>query len=110
MKYFGKRYLHNFLKEKKFSPPALKEMEYGKYRGDEWLRCDTLDAFCTYGKMIHVSVLEYDEKKDKHVETERYGFDLANDKWYKTYERKNNEILIARQLTFDDLVYEGGEE
>ena len=108
MKYFGKRYLYNFLTSHGFEPPKLKNMEYGKYRGDEWLRCGTLDLFCIFGQTINVSVLEYDELTDDQYETERHAFGIFGKEWQKTYERIGKKITVARQLTFDDLVYEGG--
>lgn len=45
MKYYGKRYLYNFLKEHGYSVPLLKDMEYKCYRGSEWLKSEPLASF-----------------------------------------------------------------
>lgn len=45
MKYYGKRYLYNFLKEHGYSVPKLKDMEYKYYRGSEWLKSELLVPF-----------------------------------------------------------------
>lgn len=91
MKYLGKRYLHKFLKAEGFCSPVLKHMDYGKYRGDEWLKDEFIDIFCFLGNVIFVSELAYDEKRDKFIEISRYRYDLVDgEKWIKTYERKTN--------------------
>ena len=88
MKYLGKRYLHKFLKAQGFNPPALKEMEYKVYRGDEFLESSELRLFMVRGKSIYLGVNEYDEERDKYIEVSRYTYLLTeNGEWKKGYER-----------------------
>lgn len=91
MKYLGKSYLHKFLIEKGYNPPALKYMVYGKDRGDEWLKCDIIDIFCIRGKIIFLSEFAYDEQQDKYIEVSLYCYDSVDgENWIKNYECKTN--------------------
>ncbi len=106
MKYFGKRYLHNFLTAQGFEPPKMKDFEYGKNRGDEWIKTDDekkFDLFCVRQKAMYLSVFEYDDSTDKDYETERYGYKLVGGEWKLEYKRIGQRIEVARQLTFDDI-------
>lgn len=109
MKYFGKRYLHNFLKDNIFDdvPPSTR-FEYGKLKGDEWIKNvgydeKKFDLFCVQQNAIYLSVFEYDESTDKDYETERYGYKRSFGEWKLEYKRIGQRIEVARQLTFDDI-------
>lgn len=38
MKYYGKRYLYNFVKKHGYNVPKMREMNYAFYRGSEWIK------------------------------------------------------------------------
>ena len=86
-KYLGRRALYNFLIEKGYEVPKLKNMEYGKYHGDEWLKCGEIDVFCVRCKFIYVSVFEYIEERDFYFETGRYCYLLKDNKFELGYSR-----------------------
>ena len=91
--YLGKTKLYNFLKAEGFNVPrTMRETEYKKYRGDEWLECDDVRIWCVRGKRISVSVYEYDEETDKRHETEYYCYALFGGVWKKHYWRIGNKI------------------
>lgn len=55
MKYYGKRYLYNFLKERGYNVPQFSEMEYKCYRGSEWLKSYPLTlGYDTVGLEVYV--------------------------------------------------------
>lgn len=108
MKYFGKRYLHNFLTAQGFEPPKMKDFEYDKSRGDEWIEnvaCNQkkFDLFCIHQKVMYLSVFEYDDSTDKYYKTECYTYRLVGGEWKLEYKRIGQRVEVARQLTFDDI-------
>lgn len=91
--YLGKTKLYNFLKEEGYNVPrTMREMEYHKYRGNEWLNCDDVKIWCVRGKSISVSIYEYDEETDKRHETEYYCYMLIDGIWKKFYQRIGSKI------------------
>lgn len=103
MGYLGKRYLYNFLKEQGFSiPEKIKNAEYVKYRGREFLDIvlysaldvKKIEIYCVRAKGMYISILIYDDNSDKYHEIERYSFHRQGDEgWQKTYERKKGRLL-----------------
>lgn len=72
MKYHGKRYLYNFLKEHGYNVPKMKEMNYAFYRGSEWIMSAFKEIYVSspVRNVIYVSLNEIDEETDKKVTTE----------------------------------------
>ncbi|MCM1440979.1 MAG: hypothetical protein NC131_17525 [Roseburia sp.] len=72
-RYFGKRYLYNFLKEHGYAVPKMKEMNYKFFRGDEWLETVVSKKIRLYSTqtigIIAVHTYDYDEDGNK-IETE----------------------------------------
>lgn len=91
MKYLGARYLKNWIKERF----CIKEnLEYGKYRGDEWLKGETIDIFCIQGKLINVSI--YSTVNGASKETERRSYYLEQEKWILRYHRVGKDVKIYK--------------
>ncbi len=42
MKYYGKRYLYNFLKKCGYTLPKMNELVYSRYCGSEWIKSEPL--------------------------------------------------------------------
>lgn len=96
-KYLGKTRLYNFLKAKGFTVSfVMRDMEYKKYRGSEFLKGDNVELSAEYGRHICVSVYEYDEELDERIETEYYCFMLVDKIWYKHYSRIGNKIWYEK--------------
>lgn len=93
MNYLGKRFLNNWVKEQLNTKKAE---EYGKYRGDEWLKGEGFDLFCCQGKLINLSINEYNEKKEKYEEVERKSYYLENGKWILRYHRIGKDIKVYK--------------
>lgn len=72
MKYYGKRYLYNFLKEQGYDVPKLKEMSYHFYRGSEWLKSyyEEIKVYSPKRGNICVTLREYDEERECFFEKE----------------------------------------
>lgn len=95
--YLGKTKLYNFLKAEGFTiPRVMRDTEYKKYRGDEWLKCDDVELFAVRGKRISVSVYVYDEATDKRHETEYDCYTLFAGVWKKYYQRIGKTIKIEK--------------
>ncbi len=72
-KYFGKKKLYETLKAKGYKLPKMKEMEYSKYRGSEWLESSSFDerrvrAYAQCGKRITARELLQDMDTGKETE------------------------------------------
>lgn len=93
MKYLGTRYLKNWIKER-FT--VKDRFEYGKIRGDEWLKGEYLDIFCIQGKIIHVSIYQYSENGEIRKESERKSYYLENGEWILRYNRIGKDIKIYK--------------
>lgn len=72
MKYHGKIYLYNFLKERGYEVPKRKEMTYSFFRGAEWLKSDLLEAWSPKREMIFVRVKEDRGEEDVEIEWSQY--------------------------------------
>ena len=90
MKYLGKKYLYNFLKDQGFSIPKLKDFYYAKWRGDEWIRGEKFFVMSYLGKAISIDVFEFDDLGERyHIES--YTFRPREGKWVKTYYRDKRQ-------------------
>ena len=91
MKYLGTRCLKKWIKER-FN---IKEnLEYGKYRGDEWLKGESINIFCIQGKLINVSI--YSDINGIRKETERKSYYLENEEWILRYHRFGKDVKIYK--------------
>lgn len=102
MKYLGKRYLYNFLKEQGFEIPLMKEFRYVRARGDEIfdtvLEENDVELFCVRGKAIFISVYKRFVNSDgssKRVQVKRLGYHLETSMWIKHYETERNKIIVC---------------
>lgn len=103
MKYLGKRYLYNFLKEQGFEIPLMKEFRYVRACGDEIfetvLEENDVTLFCVRGVAIYISVYERFIDSDwnsKRVEVKRLAYHLdENSMWIKHYECENGKIIVC---------------
>lgn len=93
MKYLGIRKLKNWTKER-FS--IRDKFEYGKFRGDEWLKGEYIDIFCVQGRLIHVSLYQYCEIEEVRKETERRSYYLENEEWVLRYQRSSKNIKVYK--------------
>lgn len=92
MKYHGKRYLYNFLKEHGCDVPIMKHMRYEFYRGTEWLKTAFNEIYVnspTRG-VIFVILNEIDDETDekKQVEYSKYVNGVL------TYQEMNGKLTI----------------
>ena len=67
LKYNGKRYLYNFLKEHGYKVPKMKEFNYEFYRGTEWLKSwfREIEVYSPVRRVVYVTINEYDEETDE---------------------------------------------
>lgn len=72
MRYHGKNYLYNFLKEHGYAVQKRKEMDYNFYRGREWLKGDLLKAYSPERNVIFVTVKAECEEREIEVEYTMY--------------------------------------
>lgn len=77
IKYYGKRYLFNFLKEHGYEVPQMKEFCYEFYRGTEWLKTMYFEEIYVNSPargVIYVTLNEFDEEtgQKKQVERSKY--------------------------------------
>ena len=72
MKYYGKRYLFQFLKNYGYEVPKMKEMIYEKYRGNEWLKTafEEIRLYSPQRGVIYVTINEIDDETGKKTELE----------------------------------------
>ena len=82
--YLGKTKLYKFLKDKKYNVPKMKDMEYEKYRGSEWLKTDEIDLWRNGGKIYVESYRYTDDGERKKVNRKGYnckdGSEFYNEK------------------------------
>lgn len=93
MKYLGTRYLKNWIKERFTIEDKL---EYGKIRGDEWLKGEYIDVFCIQGKLINVSIYQYCENGEIRKESERRSYYLEGEEWILRYQRIGKDVKIYK--------------
>ena len=93
-KYLGRRALYNFLIEKGYKPPKLKDMEYGFYYGEEWLNCNEITVHCVYGKRVYISEFKYDEKRKKFREINHSSYFLKQGKFELSYRRVYKKKVV----------------
>lgn len=86
IKYLGKKFLYNFLKDQGRPMPKLKDCYYAKWRGDEWLKTDDYWLTCFNGKKLHLTVSSIDKDTgEKICELETIAYTLINGDFVKTY-------------------------
>ncbi len=92
MKYYGKRYLYNFLKEHGYEVPQLKDFRYEFCRGTEWLKTfyDEIDLYSPERGVIYVTLNEIDDETGKktQVEYSKYKYGILN------YQKKRGKITV----------------
>ncbi|MBQ4269195.1 MAG: hypothetical protein IJB97_06050 [Clostridia bacterium] len=87
MKYHGKKWLYEFLRDKGYAIPKLKDFYYAKWRGDEWIRGDEFFVMSYLGKAISLTVFAFDDDGERY-EIEYYTFRLQESgEWKQTYYR-----------------------
>ena len=99
MKYLGKKYLYNFLKQQGRPMPQLKYCYYARWRGDEWIKTDEYWLTCYNGKKLNLTVASIDkETGEKICELETIAYVWFNDKWCKSYHHDfvKNTLWYAR--------------
>lgn len=76
MKYYGKKYLYNFLKDHGYEVPLMKKFNYEFYRGTEWLKTwfNEIHVFSPVRGVIYVTLNEIDDGtgKKKEIEYSKY--------------------------------------
>lgn len=72
----------------------MKDSTYKFYRGSEWLECasDDTEHYIMYkfyheGHFFSLDISQYDEEKDKYVETERITYRMIDGQLVKHYQR-----------------------
>lgn len=73
IKYYGKRYLFNFLKDHGYDVPLMKEFIYKFYRGSEWLKTMYLEEIEVYSPargVVYVTLNEFDDETDEKRQAE----------------------------------------
>ncbi len=89
-RYFGKRYLYNFLKEHGYDVPKMKDLKYEFYRGREWLRTffEEVELFSPNRRVIYVTIYEDTENRRKILKHSEYVDGVLN------YQKKNGEVTV----------------
>ena len=97
MAYRGKKFLHNFLTERGFLLPPIKETAYGKQDGNEWLRAVGTSVYCINGRLIDVATEASEEKQFG-----RTVYAFIGGEWTVCYTQTGDEIEVLKQVAFED--------
>lgn len=92
MKYYGKRYLYQFLDNYCYKVPKMKEMIYEKYCGNEWLKTpfEEIKLYSPSRGVIYVTVNLLDDETGEKTEVEysKYVHGVLN------YQTKRGKVSI----------------
>ncbi len=90
-RYFGKRYLYNFLKEHGYDVPKMKDMLYEFYHGDERLIDlweEKIKLYSPTRRVIYVTIYENTDTGQNELEYSKYVDGVLN------YQVKNGETTV----------------